>query len=84
MINPGAINPSRFKVRIDGRKAKISDAMVENNSTRAILTFATAVEADSDVQVSYRDPKKDQSSGVLEDLFGNDVGTFRNIAAVVI
>ncbi len=84
LINPGTIKASRFKVRIDGKKVKTSDAIVESHSARAILTFATAVESDSDVQISYRDPKKDQSSGVLEDLFGNDVGTFRNIAAVIV
>ncbi|MBD1192821.1 SwmB domain-containing protein [Vulcanococcus sp. Clear-D1] len=84
IINPATIKASKFQVRVDGTKVKTSDAIVDQDSTFAVLTLPAILTAGSDVQVSYRDPKKDQSSGVLEDLFGNDVGTFRNIAATVI
>jgi outer membrane protein assembly factor BamB len=84
IINPATIKASRFKVRVDGKKVKTSDANVDQDSTFAVLTLPAIVTAGSDVQVSYRDPKKDQNSGVLEDLFGNDVGTFRNITTTVI
>ncbi len=84
IINPATIKASRFQVRVDGKKVMTSDAIVDQDSTFAVLTLPAIVTAGSDVEVSYRDPKKDQSSGVLEDLFGNDVGTFRNIAATVI
>jgi len=71
-------------VRVDGKRVKTSDATVEQDSTFAVLTLPTAVELGSEVLVSYKDPKKDQRSGVLEDLFGNDAPTFRSIAAEVI
>ncbi len=45
------------------------------------LTLRKKANPDSDVLISYKDPKRDQKQGVIEDLAGNDVKTFSNFQA---
>ena len=42
------------------------------------------IDLDSDVRIAYRDPKGDQSSKVVEDIFGNDLLTLTRFPVDVI
>ncbi|MFL0789488.1 MAG: hypothetical protein AB8E87_04590, partial [Prochlorococcus sp.] len=59
-----------------------SSIEVVEEDTIDSLTLRKKIKADSDVLISYKDPKKDQKKGVLEDLAGNDVESFRDFLAV--
>ncbi|MFL0771045.1 MAG: hypothetical protein AB8B36_14445, partial [Prochlorococcus sp.] len=55
---------------------------VAEEDTIVSLTLRKKIKADSDVLISYKDPKKDQEEGVIEDVDGNDVESFRDFLAV--
>ncbi|MFL0788697.1 MAG: cadherin-like domain-containing protein, partial [Prochlorococcus sp.] len=75
------VKGSRFKVTIDGKRTKISNINVPAKDTIVNLTLRKKANPDSDVLISYKDPKRDQKQGVIEDLAGNDVKTFSNFQA---
>ncbi|HJN34898.1 MAG TPA: SwmB domain-containing protein, partial [Prochlorococcaceae cyanobacterium Fu_MAG_50] len=76
------VKNSRFKVTVDGKRNKVSSIEVAEEDTIVSLALRKMIKADSDVLISYKDPKKNQKKGVLEDLAGNDVESFRDFLAV--
>lgn len=81
LINPGSVKRSRFQIRVNGKRVKTSNASIEEDSTIAVLTSNRTFTEDDKVLVSYVDPRGDQQFGVLEDQFGNDIGSFKNVKA---
>ncbi|MFN9548194.1 MAG: choice-of-anchor L domain-containing protein [Cyanobacteriota bacterium] len=55
-----------------------SIAVSATDATRVLLTLASAPAASLDVRLGYNDPAGNQTSGVVEDLAGNDLASFAN------
>ena len=43
-----------------------------------------AIDIDSSVTLSYKDPKGDQTSRVIEDIFGNDLDSFSGYGVEIV
>ena len=85
-ISGGKLTKNRFKVKVDKKKAKVESAIIDEEESVVILDLIpkAGIDFDSLVEISHRDPKGDQSSKVVQDLFGNDLETFRGLIAEVI
>ena len=81
LIAPGTLNKNLFSVRVDGKKAVVSSAIVEADDFIATLVLAKEIPSTSKVTVSYKDLKGDQLSGVLQDLDGIDLPSIINAPA---
>ena len=55
-----------------------SVAVSGSDNTRLLITLASAPASSVDVRVGYNDPAGNQTSGVVEDLAGNDLASFAN------
>jgi uncharacterized repeat protein (TIGR02059 family) len=84
IINPIAVNSNRFNIQVDGKRVGVSKVTIEPDNTNATLILATPVGIGSNVFLNYSDPNGNQSTGVIEDLFGNDFATLRNFYVDVI
>ena len=78
VISNTKLSKNRFKVKANGKKLKVKSASVEDNDESFVnLVLQTKrkqiIDLQSEVTLSYRDPKGDQSKQVIEDLFGNDL-----------
>ena len=83
IIDISAIKMSRFKVRNNGRKIKvvgIFQPQADEASFEVLLKdkHAEKISLGDDLQLTYKDPKGDQSRGVIQDLAGNDVLGFNS------
>ncbi|MFL0770933.1 MAG: SwmB domain-containing protein, partial [Prochlorococcus sp.] len=74
----GKVKNSRFKVSVDGKRYKVSSIEVPEADTIVNVVLGKKIDPDASVLLNYKDPKKDQKKGVIEDLAGNDVETFIN------
>ncbi len=85
-ISGGKLTKNRFKVKVDKKKAKVESAIIDEEESVVILDLIpkAGIDFDSLVEISHRDPKGDQSSKVVQDLFGNDLETFRGLIAEVV
>ena len=68
---------SSFKLKVNGKRQKISDETLIPNEGTLILNLKNSVIASDDVVISYRDKKGNQLSGVIEDSSGNDLPGFK-------
>ena len=78
IINNSKLSKNRFKVKANGKRLRVSSANVEGEGESFVtLTVAARgaqkLDSQTEVTVSYVDPKGDQNKSVIEDLFGNDL-----------
>ena len=78
IISNTKLSKNRFKVKVNGKKLKVKSASVEDNDESFVNLVVQSkrkqiIDLQSEVTLSYRDPKGDQSRQVIEDLFGNDL-----------
>ena len=75
----GKLRKSLFKVKANGKRQRITQAIVPEGETTVELTLKKEIPPAFDsILVSYRDIKGDQRRGVVQDLSGNDAEPFRN------
>ena len=78
-LTPGKLRKSLFKVKANGKRMKLSQAVALEDETVVELTLAKEVPPAFDsILVSYRDIKGDQRKGIIQDIAGNDAEAFRN------
>ncbi len=78
-LMPGKLRKSLFKVKANGKRQRVSSAIVQEDETTVELTLKKEIPPAFDsILVSYRDIKGDQRRGVIQDLSGNDAEPFRN------
>ena len=78
-LAPGKLRKSLFKVKANGKRLKVKDAVALDDETIVELTLAKEVPPAFDsILVSYRDIKGDQRKGVIQDFAGNDAEAFKN------
>ena len=83
LLQGGKVSKNRFKIKAGGKKVKVTSAFVpegENYVVCELKDLIPTVYESRGITVSYRDIKGDNKSNVLQDLSGNDVETFRNVA----
>ncbi len=78
IISNTTISKKRFRVMANGKKLKVKSASVEDNDESFVNLVVKAkrnqvIDLQSEVTLSYRDSKGDQSKQVIEDLCGNDL-----------
>ncbi|MFL0768289.1 MAG: SwmB domain-containing protein [Prochlorococcus sp.] len=76
VLAAGSIQTNRFKVKVDGKRYKVSSIEVLEEDAILQLNLRKKIKADSDVRISYTAAKKDRKKGVIQDYAGNDVETF--------
>ncbi|HJN35271.1 MAG TPA: cadherin-like domain-containing protein, partial [Prochlorococcaceae cyanobacterium Fu_MAG_50] len=81
VLSVSNIKKSRFKVTVDGKRTKVSRIDIPEEDTIVKLTLRKKPNIESDVLISYKDPKRNQKNGVIEDLTGNDLESFRDFHA---
>ena len=89
VLDFGKVNKRRFKVSADGRRLRVESAVVESEGDSfVVLQTATkrnqSIDLETDMRLSYWDPRGDQGRNVIEDLFGNDVPSFAEQIVTVI
>ena len=62
------------------RKKKIGSISTDPDEGIVILNLKKAIGSEQDILISYRDLNGDQSSGMIEDLDGNDLASFSKLA----
>ena len=70
----------RWTVKEDGVTIPVDFSKVETATAQLDLQLANAVDGGSTVTLSYSDLEGNQSSGVIEDLSGNDLASISNLA----
>ncbi len=82
------ISKNRFKVKINGKKVRVLSAKVEQDDSYVELTLKPKnlrkIDINSSVTLSYTDPKGDQTSKVVEDVFGNDLDSFSGYGVEIV
>jgi hypothetical protein len=81
LLLPGRVSRTRFQVKVNGKRIRTSDALVEQDSTVATMNLAKSIKEDDKVVVRYIDPRGDQAYGVLQGVYGADAASFNNIMA---
>ena len=85
LIAPGRIKGSRIKLRADGKLMKVKGTLIEDQDTVAIFELKKPVAPiTQELLMSYKDPKRNQSSGVIEDLLGNDMSSIKDVAVEIV
>ena len=86
IISGGTLAKGKFKVKVDNKKAKILSAFIDEEESEVILELKprAGIDAESEVLLSYTDPKKDQNAKIVQDLFGNDLATFRDVFVEIV
>ena len=69
----------RFKVQVNKRRRKISSLSSSPEDGVVTLELTAPVTSSDDVLISYKDLKRNQASGVIQDLFGNDLNSFKKL-----
>ena len=83
LLQAGKVSKNRFKIRAGGKKVKVTSAFVPEGENYVVCQLRDLIPAAYEsrgISVSYRDLKGDNKRNVLQDLSGNDVETFRNVA----
>merc|ERR1711934_875473 len=65
---------NNFKVMKGRKKIKVEGVSVDTDADTVVLSLKDAVEStDNDITFDYKTKNKDQTTGVIEDLAGNDL-----------
>ena len=79
LISPGKIKGSRIKLYVGKKKYKVNSVTLSESDTEVSFDLKKQLPTDvRNLTLDYKDPKKDQSSGVIQDLFGNDLPTTKD------
>jgi uncharacterized repeat protein (TIGR02059 family) len=78
IISNTKLSKNRFNVKANGKKLKVKSASVEDSDESFVNLIVQTkrnqiIDLQSEVTLSYSDPKGDQSKQIIEDLFGNDL-----------
>ena len=85
IIAPGKVKRSRIKLRADGKRMKVKGITIEDEDTVAVFELKKQLSPiTQELLLSYKDPKRDQRSGVIQDLIGNDMESVQNIAVEIV
>ena len=88
IINNTKLSKNRFKVMANGKRLKVKSASIEDGESFVSLIVQLKrnkpIDLQSEVKLSYSDPKGDQSKKVIEDLFGNDLESVKNFAVDIV
>ena len=88
IIRDTSISKNRFKVKVNGKKVRVLSATVEKNDSYVDLALKPKnlrrIDINSSVTLSYKDPKGDQTSKVVEDMFGNDLDSFSGYGVEIV
>ena len=88
IIRNTKISKNRFKVKINGKKVRVLSATVEQDDSYVELALKPKnlrkIDLNSSVTLSYADPKGDQTSKVVEDVFGNDLDSFSGYGVEIV
>ena len=67
----------KFKVMNGRKKIKVKDVSVDTDADTVVLSLKDAVEVDDVITLDYKTPIKDLRQGVVQDLAGNDLQSFK-------
>ena len=85
LIAPGKIKGSRIKLRADGKRMKVNNAILEEEDTVVVFDLKKPIAPiTQELLFSYKDPKRNQTSGVIEDLIGNDMESVKDVAVEIV
>ena len=69
---------NNFKVKNGRKKIKVEAVSADTDANTVVLSLKDAVEAnDNEVTLDYKTKKKDQVTGVIQDLAGNDLQSLK-------
>ena len=68
---------NNFKVKIGRKKSKVESVTVDQASDSVVLALKDPAEVTDVVTFDYKTKKKDQTTGVIQDLAGNDLQSFK-------
>ena len=69
----------KFKVMNGRKKIKVKDVSVDTDVDTVVLSLKDAVEVDDVITLDYKTPIKDLRQGVVQDLAGNDLQSFKGL-----
>ena len=75
-------NPSRFRVTANKRRQRIDSITTDPREGVVSLNLRRPISAEQDILISYRDLNGDQATGVIQDLDGNDLPSFSDVAPI--
>ena len=88
IIRNTKISKNRFKVKVNGKKVRVLSATIEQDDSYVELALQPknlrTVDINSSVTLAYKDPKGDQTSKVVEDVFGNDLDSFSGYGVEIV
>ena len=85
IIAPGKVKGSRIKLRADGKRLKVKGTTIDDEDTFVAFELKKQLSPiTQELLLSYKDPKRDQRSGVIQDLIGNDMESLQNIAVEIV
>ena len=88
IIRNTTISSKRFKVKVNGKKVRVLSATVEQDDSYVDLALQPknlrTIDINSSVTLAYKDPKGDQTSKVVEDIFGNDLDSFSGYGVEIV
>ena len=79
-INSTIPKANNFKVKIGRKKSKVESVTVDQAADTVVLALKNAALVTDDVTLDYKTKKKDQTTGVIEDLSGNDLQSIKGLA----
>ena len=84
IINNTKLSKNRFKVKANGKKLRVKSATIEGDDETFVSLMVQSkrnrpIDLQSEVTLSYSDPKGDQGKNVIEDFFGNDLASFSSV-----
>ena len=71
---------TNFKVMNGRKRMKVEDVSVDTDADTVVLSLKDAVTVDDVVTFDYKTNRKDQTQGVVQDLAGNDLQSFKGQA----
>jgi len=78
-IKPTVPKANNFKVKIGRKKSKVESVTVDQATNTVVLALKNAALVTDDVTLDYKTKKKDQTTGVIEDLSGNDLQSIKGV-----
>ena len=85
LLSPGTIKRSRIKLRSDGKRVRVRSAELFEADTEVMFDLKKPLSSEAQLlSLDYKDPRRDQRNGVIQDEFGNDVPGFKEFAVEVI
>ena len=88
IIQNTSVSKKRFKVKVNGKRVAISSVDIEDGDSYLELQLKPkhlrTIDIDSAVTLAYKDSKGDQTSRIVEDLFGNDLESFESYSVDIV